>query len=114
MKVDKILVEQVILNLVRNAIEAIAHAGSVQRDVMIITRARTPGTLEVSVRDTGPGLPVDGVEKIFQPFFTTKPQGMGMGLSLSLSIVQAHAGELTAESVANGTIFRLILPATAT
>ena len=113
--VDKILVEQVILNLVRNAIEAIANAQSTRRDVIIATRERPDGALEVAVRDTGPGLPPGWAERIFQPFFTTKAQGMGMGLSLSLSIVKAHDGQLTAESSAEqGTIFRLVLPAMAT
>lgn len=111
-KVDKILVEQVILNLVRNAIEAIAHAGGARREVVIATGARDAGALEVTVRDTGPGLPQNVAENIFQPFFTTKPQGMGMGLTLSLSIVKAHDGELTAEaSTGQGTTFRLVLPA---
>ncbi len=112
--VDKILVEQVILNLVRNAIEAIANAQSTKRDVIIVTCERPDGALEVAVRDTGPGLPPGWAERIFQPFFTTKAQGMGMGLSLSSSIVKAHDGQLTAESsVEQGTIFRLVLPAMA-
>ncbi|MBI3776552.1 MAG: PAS domain S-box protein [Gammaproteobacteria bacterium] len=111
-KVDKILVEQVILNLVRNAIEAIAHAGGTRREIVIATGARDDGTLEVAVRDTGPGLPQNVAENIFQPFFTTKPQGMGMGLTLSLSIVKAHDGQLTAEAnTGQGTTFRLVLPA---
>ncbi len=114
-RVDKILIEQAILNLVRNAIEAIAHAGSTQRAIMITTCARADGALEVAVRDTGPGLPQGVTENIFQPFFTTKPQGMGMGLSLSLSIIKAHEGQLTAESNSGqGTIFRLVLPAMTT
>ena len=114
-KVDKILVEQVILNLVRNAIEAIAHAEGTRREIVIATHARADGMLETTVSDTGPGLAPGAAEKIFQPFFTTKPQGMGMGLSLSLSIVQAHDGQLTAESNAGqGTIFRLVLPAMTT
>ncbi len=110
--VDKILIQQVILNLVRNAIEAITQAQGAQRDIFIATRARNGGALEVAVSDTGPGLPHDAADKIFQPFFTTKPQGMGMGLSLSLSIVEAHGGQLTAEPHAKqGAIFRLVLPA---
>ena len=114
-KVDKILVEQVILNLVRNAIEAIAHAESAQREIVIATSARADGAMEVAVRDTGPGLPAGEADKIFTPFFTTKSQGMGLGLSLSLSIVQAHDGQLTAESQAGqGTIFRLVLPSLTT
>jgi C4-dicarboxylate-specific signal transduction histidine kinase len=110
-KVDKILIEQVILNLVRNAIEAIAHAESAQREIVIATSERADGAMEVAVRDTGPGLPPGGADRIFTPFFTTKSQGMGLGLSLSLSIVQAHDGQLTAESHAGqGAIFRLVLP----
>jgi PAS domain S-box-containing protein len=109
---DKILIEQVIMNLVRNAIEAIGHAETARREVTISTRSRGGGTLEVVVEDTGPGIPAAGAEALFQPFFTTKPTGMGMGLSLSRSIAEAHGGELVAEPGSNsGAIFRLVLPA---
>ncbi len=112
--VDKILIEQVIMNLVRNAIEAIALADSQQRRVDISTHGQAGGRLAVSVQDSGPGLPAEILDKIFQPFFTTKPQGMGMGLSLSLSIAKAHGGTLRAEPcAAGGSIFQLELPAPA-
>jgi PAS domain S-box-containing protein len=114
-RVDKILIEQVVLNLVRNAIEAIASADGHDRDVEIATRLHEDGAVEVAVHDTGPGLPPQIIDKIFQPFFTTKPQGMGMGLSLSQSIAVAHGGKLRAEPRAgHGTTFRLILPAQTT
>lgn len=109
---DKILIEQVILNLVRNAIEAIAGAKAPRREITISTGLRDGATLEVSVEDSGPGIPPQGAEKLFQPFFTTKPQGMGMGLSLSRSIAVAHGGDLSVEpGVATGAKFRLVLPA---
>lgn len=113
-RVDKILIEQVIMNLVRNAFEAIALAKSPQRTVDIDTRSRKDGVCLVEVKDSGPGLTPENVGKIFQPFFTTKANGMGMGLSLSMSIAKAHGGTLSAEPQSGGgSIFRLELPATA-
>ncbi|OBX22075.1 hypothetical protein A9996_17310 [Gelidibacter algens] len=69
----------------------------------------------VSVRDNGPGIPKDVIDKIFQPFFTTKPtgQGTGLGLSLSYDILKAHGGRIEVQSQPNeGTIFTLVLPLT--
>lgn len=111
-RVDKILIEQVIMNLVRNAFEAIALAKSAQRIVDISTGTRKDGVRLVEVKDSGPGLAPENAGKIFQPFFTTKAKGMGMGLSLSMSIAQAHGGTLSAEPKSGGgSIFRLELPA---
>jgi two-component system sensor kinase FixL len=88
-----------------------AGAQALRREVIVSTRLRGADTLEVSVEDTGPGILPNAAEMLFQPFYTTKPQGMGMGLSLSRSIAVAHGGELTVEpDVSTGASFRLTLP----
>ena len=107
---DRILIEQVILNLVRNAIEAMEAMEANGRTVTIETVPGADDAVEVAVRDTGPGLP-ETAEQVFVPFFTTKPQGMGMGLSISQSIVQAHGGRLwAAPNHPCGAVFRFTLP----
>lgn len=108
---DRILIEQVILNLVRNAIEAMDAMAENGRTVTIQTAAGADATIEIVVRDTGPGLSPEIAGQIFAPFFTTKPQGMGMGLSISQSIVQAHGGCLRAgPNHPCGSVFRFSLP----
>jgi PAS domain S-box-containing protein len=109
--VDKILIEQVILNLVRNAIEALEGVAENDRTVTIQTTASANGNIEVAVEDTGPGLSREVADRLFMPFFTTKPNGMGMGLSISQSIVQAHGGRLWAANRSRGAVFRFNLPA---
>jgi len=111
-RADPIQIEQVLLNLVRNAIEAIDGTKCARREVVIRTRRSSDNRAEVSVQDTGPGIPEGEGETIFEPFVTTKPDGMGMGLSISRSIIDTHDAEL--ESVPNpegGSIFRFMLPA---
>lgn len=109
---DRILIEQVILNLVRNAIEAMDAVEENGRTVTIQTAAGANGAVEVAVRDTGPGLSPEIAARLFAPFFTTKPNGMGMGLSISQSIVQAHGGNLWASpNHPCGAVFRFSLPA---
>jgi len=106
--VDRIQIQQVILNLVRNAMEAMQEVAT--RQLEISTRRVDPETVEIAVRDTGPGIAPEIAAKLFQPFVTTKPQGMGVGLSISRTIVEAHGGRLWAESnLRGGTIFRLTL-----
>ncbi|HJS44941.1 MAG TPA: PAS domain S-box protein [Rhizomicrobium sp.] len=106
--VDRIQIQQVILNLVRNAIEAMQ--GGEQRELEVSTRWVDPETVEIAVRDTGPGIAPEIAENLFQPFMTTKPQGMGVGLSISRTIVEAHGGRLWAEpNPSGGTIFHLTL-----
>ena len=103
--IDKIQIQQVLLNLMRNAVEAMA--GSVRRELSI-TAASAGDMVEISVADTGPGLPESVRARLFQPFVTTKPAGMGVGLSVCRTIVEAHGGELRAEDAAGaGTVFRL-------
>jgi two-component system sensor kinase FixL len=106
--VDRVQIQQVLLNLMRNAVEAMA--GSARRELAIST-ARIGDTIKVRVADTGPGLPDEVRARLFQPFVTTKPSGMGVGLSVCRTIVEAHGGDLGAEDRdGGGTVFWLTLP----
>jgi two-component system sensor kinase FixL len=107
--VDPIQVEQVILNLLLNAIEAV-QGSAIKR--MVIESRRVNGYVEISVRDTGIGLPEEISAHLFEPFYTTKPQGLGMGLAISRRIVEAHGGRLTAAANGDGcgSVFRFTLP----
>ena len=108
---DGIQIEQVVLNLLRNAIEAMA-AGGERRVLQVTTRQTERGGVELAVRDTGPGLPPGLAETIFEPFISTKPGGLGMGLSISRTIVEAHHGRLWASANPDGGMtFRFELPA---
>lgn len=97
--VDKVQIQQVLLNLMRNAVEAMADA-PVRR--LTITAARAGARIEIRVADTGPGLPDSMRSRLFHPFVTTKPDGLGIGLSICRSIVELHGGELTAASAPGG------------
>src|SRR5262249_28754916 len=92
---DPIQVEQVVLNLLRNGLEAMADTPPGERELTLRT-ALTPRGVEVTVADAGCGLSPGAAERLFTPFFTTKPHGMGLGLAVSQSIVQAHGGRLWA------------------
>ena len=110
-KGDRVQLEQVILNLVLNAIDALGEAGTDNRRIKVRSRLIEEGTAEISVSDNGPGVRPDILKQIFEPFFTTKQGGMGMGLAISRTIVEAHGGRLSAENRAGGgAIFRLTLP----
>lgn len=106
--VDKIQIQQVILNLMRNAIEAME--GAERREMVVSTRAADENLVEIAVADTGSGIAPEIAEKLFQPFITTKRQGMGVGLSISRTIIEAHGGKLWAEpNPGGGTVFRLTI-----
>ena len=106
--VDRIQIQQVLLNLMRNAVEAMQEVE--QRELDISTRLVGDGMAEILVADTGPGIAPEVASRLFQPFTTTKTHGMGVGLSISRGIVEAHGGHLTTEpNPGGGTIFRLTL-----
>jgi PAS domain S-box-containing protein len=93
---DRVQLQQVVLNLVMNSIEAMSAVTGRPRELFVSTANVGSGQVQVTVEDSGPGLDTDTMEKLFEPFFTTKPTGMGMGLSISRSIVESHGGRLWA------------------
>lgn len=106
--VDKIQIQQVLLNLIRNAIEAMQ--GCERRELVISTLPASDDMIAVTVADTGPGIDPHVMDKMFQPFVSTKANGMGIGLSISRTIIESHGGRITYEPDPNGgTIFRLTL-----
>ncbi len=112
--VNRVQIQQVLINLIRNAVEAMSEeggrGGTTYRELVISVMQSSPEVVEVSVADTGPGLAPEVASRLFQPFVTTKPDGMGVGLSTSQSIVQAHGGQLWAEArPGSGTVFRFTL-----
>jgi two-component system, LuxR family, sensor kinase FixL len=108
---DRVQLQQVILNLVRNSIEAIRDTPGEMQEITIQTSLSDPTAVKVAVSDTGPGLSPEVVNKLYQPFFTTKSTGMGLGLSLSKSIVEAHGGRLWATPHPNqGVTFYFTVP----
>jgi signal transduction histidine kinase len=109
---DPVQLQQVILNLVMNAVEAMSHSGHRMRILALRTEAdHSAGTVLVRVVDSGPRVHPEMVKKMFQPFFTTKSSGMGMGLSICQTIVEAHGGLLTATpNNRHGMEFQIILP----
>jgi len=107
---DRVQLQQVILNLVLNAIDAMASFSGRPRVLRIGSQLQTGGEVLISVRDSGPGLDPETAEKIFSPFFTTKEKGIGMGLSICRSIVEAHGGRLWTEPGApHGAIFQFTM-----
>ena len=110
--IDSIQLEQVLLNLVRNSIEALQAVADKKREVSIHTSLNRDGWLQLEVADNGPGMDAEILSNLFKPFVTTKgAAGMGMGLSISHSIIEAHGGQLWAESKAGqGARFVLTLP----
>ncbi len=109
--VDRIMVEQVVLNLVKNGIEAMQGFAADRRELDVEAHVADDRHVELSVSDRGHGLPADAGNKLFVPFYTTKTQGMGMGLNICRSIVEYHDGRLWAEDrPGGGSTFRLTLP----
>ena len=110
-EVDRVQLQQVVLNLVMNGMDAIDSAGNAEKVLFIKSRKESEAEISIQIEDTGVGLMADSAEKIFDPFFTTKAQGIGMGLSISRSIVESHEGRLWATPrPGGGTIFQFTVP----
>jgi C4-dicarboxylate-specific signal transduction histidine kinase len=108
---DRIQLQQVILNLIVNAVEAMSGAGEGARDLLISTGKDASNAVLVAVRDSGSGLDPEGLDHLFDAFYTTKPSGMGMGLSICRSIIEAHGGRVWATAnVPQGAVFKFTLP----
>jgi len=108
---DRVHLSQVLLNLILNSVEAMQTASVVERRVVIEARTRV-SQVELSVRDSGPGVLASDVDRIFEPLFSTKPEGLGMGLAICRTIIDAHGGRLWAERLppGAGATFQLVLP----
>jgi signal transduction histidine kinase len=109
---DRVMIEQVLLNLVKNAVDAMRNTPSGNREVLISARTDLDGMVEVRVRDRGAGIGSDFTERMFAPLFSTKSDGLGMGLAICRSIVEFHEGRLFAEpNPDGGSTFAFTLPA---
>ena len=111
---DRVQLQQVMLNLIVNAIQAMSGIGERARELVIsVDAVPSEGGVRVGVRDTGPGLSPESLSRLFEPFYTTKPEGMGMGLSICRSIIEAHGGQLWAiPCEPQGALFQFTIPAT--
>jgi signal transduction histidine kinase len=107
---DRVQLQQVLLNLIINAIEAMRDGGEEMRELLISSR-NEPDGVSVEVRDSGPGFVSADIHRVFEAFYTTKPSGLGLGLSICRSIIEAHNGRLWASpNVPRGAIFGFIAP----
>jgi PAS domain S-box-containing protein len=108
---DRVQLQQVVLNLILNAVEAMSTVEAGPRELLITTEQAQTGGVLVSVRDSGPGIDPDHVDRVFEAFYTTKSSGVGMGLSICRSIIDAHGGRLWADmNASRGAVFRFTLP----
>jgi C4-dicarboxylate-specific signal transduction histidine kinase len=108
---DRVQLQQVLLNLIINGMDAVASQQDKERCVTVRAQREGAGLLEITVSDTGHGIPVEKLTKIFDPFFTTKAQGMGVGLAICRTIVEAHGGHIWAKNNATqGAAFHVSLP----
>jgi signal transduction histidine kinase len=109
---DRVQLQQVMLNLILNAIEAMFSVDDGVRELMICTEASPSKDLVVTVGDSGPGIAADDRERVFESFYTTKAGGVGIGLSICRSIIEAHGGRLWADThQPRGAVFKFTLPA---
>jgi len=110
-QLDGMEIQQVLLNLVRNAIDAMRSSPPEERRLRLKTSFDGQSTVLMSVQDSGPGIPAEDRQRIFDPFFTTKPGGMGLGLAISSTLVANHGGKLRlVKSDAEGSAFQLEMP----
>src|SRR5262249_53007834 len=108
---DQVHLQQVVLNLVLNAVDAMQAVPAQRRRLSVRTARAAGGSVEIIVADTGPGVAAGVLEHLFDSFYTTKPEGMGLGLSIARSIIEAHRGTIQVETRAEeGTSFRVSLP----
>lgn len=106
---DRVQIQQILVNLVRNAMDAMRSNGDEPKSLSVRTRRSEVGAILLEVRDNGPGL--SEPKQIFEPFFTTKENGMGMGLAICRSIAQSHGGEISAQNAPpRGALFSFSLP----
>jgi signal transduction histidine kinase len=110
-RVNPVHLQQVLLNLVLNGMDASASRSPSDRRVTIRTAVVNNATLKVSIADSGSGIPADKLQHIFEPFFTTKEKGTGLGLAIARTIIERSGGEISAENRPNGgAVFRFSLP----
>jgi C4-dicarboxylate-specific signal transduction histidine kinase len=108
---DRVQLQQVVLNLILNAVEAMGSVEAGARELLISSEQSQTGGVLAAVRDTGPGIAPDHLGRVFEPFYTTKSSGVGMGLSICRSIIDAHGGRLWANANApRGALFQFTLP----
>jgi C4-dicarboxylate-specific signal transduction histidine kinase len=113
-RADRLLIEQVALNLVRNAIEAVETLPKGRRRITVATRIEPDGSGTLSVSDLGDGVPGEARERLFDPFVTTKPGGLGLGLSICRSVIEAHGGIIRHQQIGQtGAVFSFTLPGAA-
>jgi signal transduction histidine kinase len=110
-KGDRVQLQQVVLNLILNAVESMSSLDVSPRDLLLSAEHSGANDVLVAVRDSGSGIDLDHIERVFEAFYTTKPSGMGMGLSICRSIIDAHGGRLWAETnEPRGAVFQFTLP----
>jgi signal transduction histidine kinase len=111
---DAVQLQQVVLNLARNGIDAVKVSESSRRDhEVVVGTAAQNGVVEIFVRDTGPGLAPDVRQRIFEPFYSTKSHGLGMGLAIVRTIIERHRGQVSVENQeTGGAVFTVQLPST--
>jgi signal transduction histidine kinase len=110
---DRVQLQQVMLNLIINAIQAMSGLAVGVRELRITTENTESEGVRLAVRNSGPGLSSENFQRLFEPFYTTKPEGMGMGLSICRSIIEAHGGRLWAiQCEPQGALFQFTIPAT--
>ena len=108
---DPVHVQQVLLNLILNGMDAMSNVPRSRRSMVVKVNETKHGNLQVAVRDHGTGIAPEIADRLFEPFFTTKSNGMGMGLAISRTIIEAHGGDIRVESSAmDGTTVTFILP----